>query len=206
MRENLAATLQLVLVTDDALLAGRDPILVCRAAVQGGVTAVQLRLKQASDRALFELAGRLLPELGVPLFINDRLDIALAVGAAGVHLGPDDLSPALARRIVPAGFFIGASVGDDAEIARGAAADYWGIGPLHLSSTKRDVGAALGPDGAARILARASDRPCVVVGGVMPEDVLSIRAAGFAGVAVVRGILGEADAEVAARRYEARDK
>lgn len=201
MRENLAAALRLLLVTDDALLAGRDPILLCRAAVQGGVTAVQLRLKQASDRVVLDLAVELIRELDVPIFINDRLDIALAVGAAGVHLGPDDLSPALARRIAPADFVIGASVGGDGELARGAAADYWGIGPLHGTITKRDAGAPLGLGGAGGILARAGGRPCVVIGGVVPEDVAAARAAGFAGVAVVRGILGSGDVEAAARRY-----
>jgi thiamine-phosphate pyrophosphorylase len=201
MRENLAAVLRLLLVTDDALLGRRDVVAVCQAASRGGVTAVQLRLKTASDRALFELTRRLVAELGVPVFVNDRVDVALAAGAAGVHLGLDDLSPALARRIVPPGFIIGASVGSDAEIARGAAADYWGIGPLHVSTTKLDAGSALPLHGARAILAEAGSRPCVVIGGVTPEDVPETRAAGFAGVAVVSGILANDDVERAALRY-----
>jgi thiamine-phosphate pyrophosphorylase len=201
MRENLAAALRLLLVTDDALLADRDVLALCQAAVRGGVTAVQLRLKRAADRVLFDLARQLVAELGVPIFVNDRVDVALAAGAAGVHLGPDDLSPALARRIVPPGFVIGASVGSAAEIERGSVADYWGIGPLHTTSTKQDAGVALGMEGARGILAQASGKPCVVIGGVLPEDVAVVRAAGFAGVAVVRGILAGADVEAAARRY-----
>ena len=201
MRENLAAALRLLLVTDDALLGRRDIVAVCQAAARGGVTAVQLRLKQASDRLLFDLARRLVAELGVPLFVNDRVDVALAAGAAGVHLGPDDLPPALARRIVPPGFVIGASVGTEAEILRGKDADYWGVGPLNDTATKHDAGAALGFAGARTILARAGGKPCVVIGSVVPDDVAVARAAGFAGVAVVRGILAVADIEGAARSY-----
>lgn len=201
MRENLAAALRLLLVTDDTLLAGRDLVALCQAAVRGGVTAVQLRLKLAPDRVLFELAQRLGGELPVPIFVNDRVDVAIAAGAAGVHLGPDDLSPALARKIAPPGFVIGASVGSHAEAERGRSADYWGIGPLHATGTKHDAGGALGLEGASALLARAGQRPCVVIGGVTPDDVAAARAAGFAGVAVVRGILADADVEAAARRY-----
>lgn len=201
MRENLAATLRLLLVTDDALLAGRDAIAVCEAAVLGGVTAVQLRLKRATDADLFALVRRLVAALTVPVFVNDRVDIALAAGAHGVHLGRDDLAPALARRIVPSGFIIGASVGSEGEIERGLAADYWGIGPLHPSSTKLDAGEALGLIGAQALRDRAGERPCVVIGGVTAADVAPVIAAGFAGVAVVSGILGSEDVAAAARRY-----
>ena len=201
MRENLAATLRLLLVTDDALLAGRDAVAVCEAAVRGGVTAVQLRLKLATDAELFALSRRLVETLAVPVLVNDRVDIALAAGAHGVHLGADDLAPVLARRIVPSGFIIGASVGSEGEIERGLAADYWGIGPLHLSATKPDAGVALGLGGARALRDRAGSRPCVVIGGVSVADVEPVMAAGFAGVAVVSGILGSVDVEGAARGY-----
>lgn len=201
---NLAEALRLLLVTDDRLVAGRDLVALCSAAVQGGVTGVQLRLKTARDHDLVALARTLVATLPVPVFLNDRVDVALAAKAAGVHLGSDDLAPALARRIVPPGFVIGASVGVAEEVVRGAAADYWGIGPLHGTATKGDAGAALGLDGAAALLARAEGRPCVVIGGVQPEDVAPARAAGFAGVAVVSGILAGLDARQAAARYAAR--
>lgn len=200
---NLAEALRLLLVTDDRLVAGRDLVALCEAAVQGGVTSVQLRLKTVADRELVALARALVSALPVPVFLNDRVDVALVAGAAGVHLGSDDLAPALARRIVPPGFVIGASVGVEAEIARGLAADYWGVGPLHGTATKGDAGAALGLDGAAALVARAEGRPCVVIGGVQPEDVAPARAAGFAGVAVVSGILAGPDARQAAARYAA---
>lgn len=201
MRENLAAALRLLLVTDDALLVGRDLVAVCVAAVEGGVTAVQLRLKRASDRELYDAATRLVAALTVPVLLNDRLDIALAAGAAGVHLGPDDLPPALARTMVPDTFVVGASVGSDGEMLRGAAADYWGIGPLHATATKTDAGPALGLSAAAALLGKGGMRPAVVIGGVTPADVAPARAAGFAGVAVIRGILADADPTAAARRY-----
>jgi thiamine-phosphate pyrophosphorylase len=199
--DDLVASLRLLLVTDDELVAGRDLLELCHAAVRGGVTAVQLRLKRASDAELLAAATRLVSGLPVPVFVNDRLDVALAAGAAGAHLGPDDLPPALARRIVPPGFVIGASVGTNAEVVRASTADYWGIGPLRATTTKRDAGPALGLNGATRLLRVAGARPCVVIGGVVPGDVGAARAAGFAGVAVVSGILRAHDPEAAAREY-----
>jgi thiamine-phosphate pyrophosphorylase len=203
MSENLAAALRLLLVTDDDALAGRDALTVCGAAVRGGVTAVQLRLKRIGDRELLNLARRMIRELGVPVFVNDRLDIAIAAGAAGVHLGAEDLPPALARRIAPPALAVGASVGDAAEVIRGATADYWGIGPLRITATKGDAGAALGLDGAAALLRHAAGRPCVLIGGVLPIDVGPAIRAGFGGVAAVRGLLSDSDSEAAARRYAA---
>jgi thiamine-phosphate pyrophosphorylase len=201
MATNLVDALRLLLVTDDRLLQGRALLPLCLEAVAGGVTAVQLRLKTISDRELFAQASALVQALPVPVFVNDRLDIALATGAAGVHLGPDDLAPALARRITPPGFWIGASVGSAAEVARGLAADYWGIGPLHQTQTKGDAGTALGPHGIAALVAEAGGRPCVAIGGVRPDDVMPMRDVGCVGVAVVSGILGGDDVRGSAARY-----
>ncbi len=190
-----------MLVTDDALLGGRDPVAVARAAERGGVTAVQLRLKRATARELAEIARALVAALRVPVLVNDRPDVAIAAGAAGVHLGPDDLPVALARRIAPPGFIVGASVGTPEEAAGAAGADYWGVGPWRATSTKPDAGAALGPEGFRRTVALATGTPCVAIGGVRPEDVPAVLAAGGAGVAVAAGILGAADVERAARSY-----
>ena len=201
MRDNLAAALQLMLVTDDAMIAGRDVVALCVAAERGGATSVQLRLKDLPAAELTAVARRLVAALRIPVLVNDRVDVAIAAGAAGVHLGPDDLVPERARRIVPAGFVIGASVGGADEIERGAAADYWGVGPLNATATKADAGAALGISGFASVVASAGTRPCVAIGAVRPEDVPGVRAAGGAGVAVVSGILAADDVEAAARRY-----
>ena len=122
-----------MLVTDDALVEGRDVVALALAAARGGATCVQLRLKRASARELAELARRVLSALPVPLLINDRADVALAVGAAGVHLGPDDIPVAIVRRTSPPGFLIGASVGSAREVDGGRGADYWGVGPWAIT-------------------------------------------------------------------------
>ena len=201
MAHNLAPLLRLMLVTDDALVAGRDLVALARAAERGGVTAVQLRLKRASPRELCEIARALGHALRVPVLVNDRLDVAIAAGAAGVHLGPDDLPVALARRIVPPDFIVGASVGSGDEATAARAADYWGVGPWRATGTKTDAGDPLGPEGLRRIVALAGGIPCVAIGGVRPEDVSAVRAAGGAGVGVVSGILGADEVERAARDY-----
>ena len=190
-----------MLVTDDAVLAGRDAVALVQAAERGGVTSVQLRLKRVTPRELAELARTLVGALGVPLLVNDRPDVALAAGAAGVHLGPDDLPVSLARRVVPPGFILGASAGSAAEAAAAADADYWGVGPWRATGTKADAGEALGVEGFRRIVGLGGGRPCIAIGGVRPSDVPAVLGAGGAGVAVVSGILGDADVEAAARRY-----
>lgn len=169
--------------------------------MKGGVTAVQLRLKHARDRDIIAIGRRLVTVLSVPVLVNDRLDIALACGAAGVHLGSDDLAPRLARAIVPAGFIIGASVGSADEVSRGGSADYWGIGPLRPTATKLDVGSALGWEGAGTLLAQSEHRPCVLIGGISPMDVAEAMRRGYAGVAVASGILGTIDTAAAAAAY-----
>jgi len=190
-----------MLVTDDALVAGRDLVEIALAAARGGVTSVQLRLKNASPRDLAAAARRLLAVLPVPLLINDRADVALAVGAAGVHLGPEDVPVAIIRRIAPRGFLIGASVGSVREVDSGRGADYWGVGPWNATSTKGDAGAAIGAEGFQRLARLAEGKPCVAIGGVGPEDVPVVLNARGAGVAVVSGILGGEDVEEGTRAY-----
>ena len=201
MASNVARALRLMLVTDDRLVTAERLVEACRAAVRGGVTSVQLRLKRVEPRELVTLARELVAAVPVPVLINDRLDVAMAAGAAGVHLGPDDLPVALARRAAPPGFLIGASVGGIAELESGQGADYWGVGPWHATTTKADAGAPLGAEGFRRIVARAGGIPCIAIGGVRPEDVAPVLGAGGVGVAVASGIIGEADLEAAAREY-----
>jgi thiamine-phosphate pyrophosphorylase len=193
-----------MLVTDDRQVRGRDLVSLARAAVQGGVTSVQVRLKQKTPRELADLVRSLVGELPVPVLVNDRPDVALAAGAAGVHLGPDDFPVALARRIAPPGFLIGASVGSATEASAAAAADYWGIGPWRVTTTKGDAGEALGAEGFSRIRQLAGPTPCIAVGGVLPGDVAAVLRAGGQGVAVISGILAAADVESAARSYAGR--
>jgi thiamine-phosphate pyrophosphorylase len=192
---------RLMLVTDDRLVGGRDLVDLALAAERGGASSVQLRLKLASAREQVERGRALIAALRIPVLVNDRPDIALAAGAAGVHLGPDDLPVALARRVVPPGFIIGASVGSVDEAGAATEADYWGIGPWRATATKGDAGEALGEEGFGRLVALGGGRPCIAIGAVRPEDVPRVLAAGGSGVAVASGVLGEEDVERATRRY-----
>lgn len=189
-----------MLVTDDEVVRGQDLLALCRAAEAGGVTSVQLRLKEATARELAELTGTLVAGLGIPVLVNDRADVAIARGAAGVHLGADDVPVPFIRRIAPRGFVIGASVGSVEEVRGGRGADYWGVGPWRASPTKA-AGPALGLHGFAELARRAEGRPCIAIGGVRPEDVAEAMRAGAAGVATVSGILGAGDVTAAARGY-----
>jgi thiamine-phosphate pyrophosphorylase len=183
------------------VLAGRDLIPLAQAAERGGITSLQLRLKHAAPRDQVTLARALIGALSVPVLVNDRPDVALAAGAAGVHLGPGDLPAHLTRRIVPDSFIIGVSVGSPGEALTAGDADYWGVGPWRVTGTKADAGAALGAAGFARIVAVSGGRPCIAIGGIGPADVAAVRSAGGAGVAVVSAILGAADVEAAARQF-----
>jgi thiamine-phosphate pyrophosphorylase len=193
-------SLLLVAITDD-LRDGRDG-LVARAvaAVRGGATMIQLRLKDADARMQVEVARALLAALpsGVPLIVNDRADVALASGAAGVHVGVDDLPAAAVRRIAPPGFIIGASVGCDAEVPLASGADYVGIGPVYGTASKADAGDAIGVMELARLAARCR-LPTVAIGGIDATNAAPVIAAGASGVAVIRAVLGAQDPEEAAR-------
>ena len=201
MAHNVAELIRLMLVTDDRLVEGRDLVALALSAERGGVTSVQVRLKRATPRELAQVVHGLTQALHIPVLVNDRPDVALASGAAGVHLGPDDLSVDLARRIAPGGFVIGASVGSDAEAAAAGGADYWGIGPWRVTGTKEDAGPALGVESFRRLVERAGVKPALAIGGVMPQDVAVVLSVGGKGVAVVSGILSQHDVEAAARRY-----
>ena len=164
--------LRLVAITDD-LRDGADGLRArAERAVNGGATMIQLRLKDADARTLVEVAKALVRALPrVPVIVNDRLDVALVAGAAGVHVGPDDLPAAAVRRLVPEGFVVGASVGSDAEIVLARGADYVGIGPLYETASKPDAGRAIGP---VAFASRAGDPRR---GGRVSDVVVSARGA-----------------------------
>lgn len=173
------------------------------AAVDGGVTLVQLREKDAGTRVMMEHALRLkalLEPRGVPLIVNDRIDVALAAGAAGVHLGHDDMPAALARRLVGPDMLIGLSVSDEveADVADPEVVDYVGIGPVFATGTKSDAGAAIGPERAAT-LRRRIGLPSVAIGGIQAENAGQLRGTGIDGLAVVSAICSAPDPRAAAR-------
>jgi thiamine-phosphate pyrophosphorylase len=190
-----------MLVTDDRFLPEARLMRAVEEAVDGGVTSVQLRLKTVCPRQLLIIARTMVYHLPVPVIINDRPDVARAARAAGVHLGPDDLSPEHARAAWPEAPLIGASVGTLDEIESGAGADYWGVGPWRVTDTKKDAGAAIGSEGFQRIAARAAGTPCIAIGGIQPGDVRAVLQAGGAGVAVVSAILSAPDITAAARAF-----
>lgn len=183
---------RLIAITD--ALHGSAPDLVKRAvqAAQGGATMIQLRLKDVPPRVLAGIARALMLELTVPLIINDRADVALAVGAAGCHLGPDDVPVSAIRKLAPPGFILGCSVGGEAEVAAADGADYAGIGPVFTTSTKPDAGKAIGVDG-FRLLAEKLSIPAVGIGGITAANARSVIDAGGAGVAAVSAIFGAPD-------------
>ncbi|MEU6676685.1 thiamine phosphate synthase [Streptomyces sp. NPDC046925] len=194
--------LSLYLVTDTRLCGERGVAATVAAAVKGGVTAVQLRDPDADARTLCALGRTIQAELagtGVPLIVNDRLDVAVRLGADGVHLGQRDLSPMSARRRLGPRAYIGLSVSRPEQLAHVPdAVDHLGVGPVFEQSTKPDADAPLGLGGLAEIV-RASALPCVAIGGIGVSRAAAVRASGAAGIAVVSAVCGQPDPEAAAR-------
>lgn len=184
------------LVTDDGCLQGRALIDCVREALEGGVTLVQYRAKTASSAKMYAEALQLkalCDSFNVPLIINDRLDIAMAVGAAGVHLGQDDLPCAAARKLLGEDYIIGVSAHNPAEAkaALQSGADYLGCGAVFGTATKADV-KKLGTEGLAAIC-KEKGLPVVGIGGVTADNYREVRAAGADGAAIVSGILAQPD-------------
>lgn len=195
--------LRLIVITDRRLASPRSVLEVVEAALQAGAPAVQLRDKDATPRELYEQA-RALAEVtaryGALLFVNDRLDVALAAEADGVHLGPGDLPVHAARLAAPRPFLIGASTDDPATAQRLEAdgADYIGCGAVFGTTTK-DVGdERIGPEGVAAVAAAVSI-PVVGIGGIDPGNAHLLRGTGAAGVAVVGAVMAAPDPGAATR-------
>jgi thiamine-phosphate pyrophosphorylase len=195
--------LRLIVITDRRLAAARTVEQVVVEALQAGAPAIQLREKEWGAGRTLDAAltlRALCTRHGALFFVNDRVDVALASGADGVHLGPDDIPVAEVRRIAPPGFLVGWSTDDPDEAlrARDEGADYLGCGTVWPTASKEDAGEAIGPAGLARV-ARAVDIPVVAIGGITPENVGELRGAGAAGVAVMGAVMGAADPERAVR-------
>ena len=199
------AKLRLCLVTDRDLSRGRSLLEVVGAAVQGGATMVQLREKTAPTRAFLEEARALkalLSPLGVPLIINDRVDIALAVEADGVHVGQTDMPVEMVRALLGPGAIIGLSITNNAQINSPDAAlpDYLGLGPLYLQQTKLNAATPLGVEG-FRALRAATTKPVVAIGGLKADNSAPVLAAGADGLAVVSAIVGAPDVRAATEGF-----
>lgn len=191
----------LYLVTDRQILAGRELCACVEQAIRGGVTLVQLREKAVSSLEFYQVACKLkqlTDDYNVPLIINDRLDIALAVEAAGLHIGQDDLPAEIARRLLGPGKILGVSVSsvEEARAAVQAGADYLGVGAVFPTASKADADAVSLAE-LARIK-RAVDVPVVAIGGIAADNLAKVRAAGVDGAAVISAILGRQDCHDAA--------
>ncbi|SAL64564.1 thiamine-phosphate pyrophosphorylase [Caballeronia peredens] len=202
--------LSLYLVLDPVQCGGHDAALaVARAALEGGVTLVQLRAPEWHKRAWFELARELVPITrahGVPFVINDHVDVALAAGADGVHVGQRDLPAEAARRLLGPDALIGLSVSNLAETADAAGlagiVDYLGAGPLYATPTKTDASAPCGIDGFAAMRA-ATHLPTVAIGGIQAHNAADVMRAKPAGLAVVSAICKAANPRDAAAALRA---
>ena len=195
------ADLRLIVITDKGLATPRNVIDVVGAALQAGAPAIQLRDKSASARELLAQALQLralTSEHDALLFINDRIDVALAAQADGVHLGPDDIPLAAARQAVPANFLIGVSTDhpEQAAQAQREGADYIGCGAV-FGTTSKDVGGEA--IGVARLeqVVHAVGIPVVGIGGVDTANVAQVAATGAAGVAVIGAVMKAADVAAA---------
>jgi thiamine-phosphate pyrophosphorylase len=194
----------LYLVTDRRLSLHRTIEEVVRLAVHGGVTVVQLREKDCSTREYVELAYRvkaILEPLRVPLIINDRVDVALAVGADGIHIGQNDMPYTHVRRLMGPEAIVGLSV---ETIEQGIEAgnldvDYLGVSPIFSTPTKTDTTTEWGIEG-LRLLRSKSRHPLVAIGGVDPSNAQAIVEAGADGLAVVSAVCAAADPKDASRQ------
>ena len=191
----------LYLVTDRNLMSCDTVEESVRQAAEGGVTVVQLREKQATSREFYEQAVRvkaITDAYGIPLIINDRVDIAMAVDAAGVHLGQKDMPCSIARRILGPDKIIGVSAALPAEAlqAKADGASYLGVGAVFQTGTKQDT-RPVTKERLAQIRA-AVDLPIVIIGGVKQSNVLEFAGMGINGAAVVSAIVAQPDIKKAA--------
>lgn len=200
-----AVDLRLYVVADTAVCGTRTVVATILSAVRGGATAVQVREPLATTRQLCQLAEivhHALAGTGVPLLVNDRLDVALAVGAEGVHLGQSDLPATWARRIAGPDLLVGLSVSNLEQTAAANAlpagtVDYLGVGPVFATLTKPLAAPALGLELTARLAAGAS-LPCVAIGGIHTGNAAQVRATGVDGIAVVSAVCAAPNPEAAA--------
>jgi len=192
----------LYLVTDRGLARGRTPLEIVTAAVHGGATVVQLREKDCSTRDFIEQAlaiKEFLKDRGVPLIINDRVDVAQAVKADGVHLGQTDMPLGLAKKILGDSMIVGISAESlqNAIEAEKGGADYLGVSPIYATPTKTDTAPPLGLEG-LREIRKAVRLPLVGIGGLNRDNAAVVIRNGADGVAVVSAIVAADDPQTAA--------
>ncbi len=196
----------LYVITDAELSRGRSNREVIAAALIGGATIVQYRAKNASTRQMIEEAlelRELCHAQAVPLIIDDRVDVALAVDADGVHVGQDDMPAAFARRLIGPGKILGVSAESvkEARTAMAEGADYLGVGAVFPTGSKPDAGEPIGLPGLMQV-ARTSVIPIVGIAGINAQNAASVVRAGAAGIAVISAVVSAGDIESAARELK----
>ena len=196
---------RLYAITDDRISSGKPPDQVMEEAILGGAGIVQLRDKRSPSKILYSkavLLRKLCYRYGVAFIVNDRLDIAMAAGADGVHIGQSDLPLEVVRSIAGNGMIIGVSASsfEEAEMAVCGGADYLGVGPIFPTDTKVDAKSHTGPEPIDRIK-RNFDIPVVAIGGIKLDNLREVVAAGADGVAVISALLSSKDIRETAKRF-----
>jgi thiamine-phosphate pyrophosphorylase len=197
-----SASLTLVAIADTLRDGLEELVARSRSAVQSGATAVHLRLKGEDSRTMLDACRALVGALPVPVIVHDRADVAVAAGAAGVHLSPEEMPTTVVRGLVREGMLVGASVGSVADLELARAADYVSIGPVFARGARTSDASAMGVDEFAR-LARLVEVPVIAVGGIAADNARSVLAVGAAGVAVITGAYAKAEAAQAIRELRA---
>jgi len=195
----------LYIITDEVLAPGCSHIQIAKESLSGGAKIVQLRDKRRSGAELFAIANvirSLCTENSAKFIVNDRLDIALATCADGVHLGQDDLPLSAARALAPRPFIIGVSVGtvEEAGIAEKGGADYLGVGPVYPTGTKADAGPAVGTALVSSIREKTTV-PIVAIGGINLSNAKDVLAAGADSIAVISAVICSPDIAAASRKF-----
>jgi thiamine-phosphate pyrophosphorylase len=195
--------LRLMAIAGPPFLDSADIVNACVAAEAGGVTAVQVRLKREPASVILDVTEQVIAAVSLPVYVNDRADVALAARAHGVHLGADDVPVDAVRRISPRTFKIGVSVGDEAEAAAATKAevDYWSIGSVYATASKSDAGSPVGPAGFESLSALAPrGMPVIAIGGINASNAAEIIGSGAQGIAVISAVFGGGDVERAAHQ------
>lgn len=187
----------LYLITDRNIINNRNLKECVEEAIKGGVTIVQIREKDGSTREFYNIAEEIkevTDKYNIPLIINDRIDIALAIDAAGVHLGQSDMSIEVARKILGEDKVIGISAGnlDEAVEAEKLGADYLGLGAVFYTGTKKDIDEPIGLEGLNEITKKI-EIPSVAIGGINKDNAAEVMKTGVNGISVISAILGYED-------------
>ena len=202
----MSKTYDLYVITDESLSKGHTHVDLARMALAGGADVIQLRDKKLGGKELLKYAleiRELTKNSGALFIVNDRLDVALASGADGVHLGQDDLPAGFVRKLCPPGFIIGVSAGtvDEAIHAERDGADYVGLGPIFNTASKTDAGPACGLD-TLRAIKGSITIPVVAIGGIGQYNAADVLSSGADGLAVISAVVSQDDVELAARRLK----